>query len=51
MSAVYTELTDHEKACLNHVREQIFAPRGDLHWEGIEIETYWKEMGGKPDNS
>eukprot|EP01060_Flectonema_neradi_P001828 TRINITY_DN11130_c0_g1_i4.p1 TRINITY_DN11130_c0_g1~~TRINITY_DN11130_c0_g1_i4.p1 ORF type:complete len:380 (+),score=73.51 TRINITY_DN11130_c0_g1_i4:55-1194(+) len=48
MTTVHTELSDHERACMKHVRENIFAPRGDLHWEGVEIETYWKEMGNKP---
>ena len=29
------------------LRKDIFVPRGDMTWEGVEIRAYWETVGKK----
>ena len=47
LDAVMRPLTDKEEKVRVYIQQKFFAPLKQPHWENIEVEQYWKELGRK----
>ena len=39
-----TLLTETEKQVKAEIEERFFKPLSQRHWEGVDVERYWKEL-------
>lgn len=45
LACLHEPLTKKEKDTLSHIMNTIFLPKGNLGWEGVEVNRYWVELG------